>query len=61
VRDDGDGIDGAVAGAGIQGMRERALLVDGTLTLAARRDGGTVVRLDLALPSASADDDGGSL
>jgi two-component system, NarL family, sensor histidine kinase UhpB len=60
VRDDGDGIDGAVAGAGIQGMRERALLVNGAVTLSTRREGGTEVRLDVELPSAHATRDDGA-
>jgi two-component system, NarL family, sensor histidine kinase UhpB len=61
VSDDGDGIDGALPGAGIQGMRERALLVDGALTLLTRPAGGTEVRLDLELPPAPAPrDDGGT-
>jgi two-component system sensor histidine kinase UhpB len=38
MRDAGDG-------AGIRGMRERALLVGGHLTIAARVGGGTEVRL----------------
>ncbi|MCW2993718.1 MAG: hypothetical protein JWQ18_1213, partial [Conexibacter sp.] len=34
VRDDGDGVRGAPAGTGVQGMRERALLAGGTLDVA---------------------------
>ncbi|GLZ12041.1 histidine kinase [Actinomadura sp. NBRC 104425] len=45
VDDDGKGIDGAVEGAGIRGMRERALLVGGTLNLQNRPEGGTRVAL----------------
>jgi two-component system, NarL family, sensor histidine kinase UhpB len=45
VADDGYGMRGAAAGAGIHGMRERAKLVDGRLTIGARPDGGTEVRL----------------
>ncbi|MGW7672256.1 two-component system sensor histidine kinase UhpB [Streptomyces sp. 3212.3] len=45
IRDDGRGIDGAPEGAGISGMRERALLIGATLTLAPGPDGGTEVRL----------------
>jgi two-component system sensor histidine kinase UhpB len=47
VRDDGRGLDGAVAGHGIRGMRERAVLVGGRLTVADRRSGGVEVRLEL--------------
>lgn len=39
VRDDGRGISGAPEGAGISGMRERALLVGAGLSLDAARDG----------------------
>ena len=48
VRDDGRGIDAHEAngaGTGLAGMRERALLVGGDLTVAACEDGGTEVRL----------------
>lgn len=45
VRDDGRGINGAPEGAGISGMRERALLIGADLSLDAARDGGTEVRL----------------
>jgi two-component system sensor histidine kinase UhpB len=48
VRDDGCGIavqDANGAGTGLAGMRERALLIGGRLTIAAARDGGTEVRL----------------
>ncbi|WP_327420552.1 HAMP domain-containing sensor histidine kinase [Streptomyces sp. NBC_01230] len=45
VRDDGRGINGAPEGAGISGMRERALLIGADLSLDATRDGGTEVRL----------------
>jgi two-component system, NarL family, sensor histidine kinase UhpB len=47
VRDDGRGLNGAREGAGIRGMRERALLVGGNLTLQDGPTGGTVVRLDV--------------
>jgi two-component system sensor histidine kinase UhpB len=47
VLDDGSGLDGAEAGHGITGMRERALLVGGELRVADRRAGGVEVRLDL--------------
>jgi len=45
VADDGRGRQDLVAGAGIRGMRERALLVGGDLTIASSERGGTVVRL----------------
>jgi len=48
VRDDGKGIDGAVPGAGIAGMHERALLLDGTCDVRTHPEGGTEVRLRIA-------------
>ncbi|MGY5036398.1 HAMP domain-containing sensor histidine kinase [Streptomyces sp. 900116325] len=45
VRDDGRGINGAPEGAGISGMRERALLIGADVALDAARDGGTEVRM----------------
>ncbi|MFM9371965.1 HAMP domain-containing sensor histidine kinase [Streptomyces sp. Da 82-17] len=45
VRDDGRGIGGAAEGAGIRGMRERALLIGADLTVGPGPDGGTEVRL----------------
>ncbi|MFF9279606.1 sensor histidine kinase [Streptomyces griseosporeus] len=45
VRDDGRGVGDAPEGAGISGMRERALLVGATLTVVPAPDGGTDVRL----------------
>lgn len=47
VRDDGRGIDGAAPGAGIQGMRERALLLDATWDIGMAPGGGTLVRLEV--------------
>ena len=47
VEDDGRGTDGAAEGAGVRGMRERAVLVGGTLELAAAPGGGTSVTLRL--------------
>ncbi|MEE1819537.1 HAMP domain-containing sensor histidine kinase [Streptomyces sp. SP18ES09] len=46
VRDDGRGIGTAPEGAGLRGMRERALLIGAELTVGAGPDGGTEVRLD---------------
>jgi two-component system sensor histidine kinase UhpB len=45
VRDYGKGFDGARPGSGIRGMRERALLVGGDLTIETAGDGGGEVRL----------------
>ncbi|MFF2790851.1 ATP-binding protein [Streptomyces sp. NPDC058049] len=47
VRDDGHGIGPAGEGAGIQGMRERALLIGADLTIGSGPQGGTDVRLDV--------------
>jgi two-component system sensor histidine kinase UhpB len=49
VRDDGSGVDESdvAAGAGIAGMRERALLVGGRLSIERRPFGGTDVRLEV--------------
>jgi two-component system sensor histidine kinase UhpB len=45
VRDYGKGLDGARPGSGIRGMRERALLVGGDLTIETAAGGGGEVRL----------------
>jgi two-component system sensor histidine kinase UhpB len=50
VADDGAGRAGASEGTGLQGMRERALLVGGELAVSDGPDGGTTVRL--AVPRA---------
>ncbi|MCX4820151.1 HAMP domain-containing sensor histidine kinase [Streptomyces sp. NBC_01142] len=47
VRDNGRGIGQAAEGAGIQGMRERALLVGADLAIGPGPHGGTDVRLDV--------------
>lgn len=47
VDDDGRGIDGDGAGAGIQGMRERALLIGADFDIEGRAGRGTEVRLRL--------------
>jgi two-component system sensor histidine kinase UhpB len=47
IRDDGRGIADAPEGAGLRGMRERAVLVGGTLDLANAPGGGTTVTLTL--------------
>jgi two-component system sensor histidine kinase UhpB len=45
VGDDGRGMNGAAEGAGIRGMRERAILVGADLAIGAGQAGGTEVRL----------------
>jgi len=45
VRDFGRGLDGAVPGGGIRGMRERALLIGAHLSIRPGEDGGTEVTL----------------
>jgi two-component system sensor histidine kinase UhpB len=45
IRDDGIGIGLVREGAGIHGMRERALLIGAELTISPGRDGGTEVHL----------------
>lgn len=47
VCDDGCGLDGSEPGSGLQGMRERALLVGGDLSVRERSGGGTEVSLEL--------------
>ena len=49
VRDDGSGVPPGAEGDGIRGMRERALLVGGHLTLTTPSGGGTEVRLEVPL------------
>jgi two-component system sensor histidine kinase UhpB len=54
VRDDGRGLPpSANGGAGITGMRERALHIGGRLTVSSPQAGGTEVRLDIPLPEGS--------
>ncbi|MEU6077407.1 HAMP domain-containing sensor histidine kinase [Micromonospora sp. NPDC047074] len=45
IRDDGRGIGNAAEGAGVRGMRERALLIGAQLTVTSGAAGGTEVRL----------------
>jgi two-component system, NarL family, sensor histidine kinase UhpB len=45
IADDGRGLDGSAEGAGIRGMRERAILIGAHLTIGPPRAGGTEVRL----------------
>jgi two-component system sensor histidine kinase UhpB len=47
VTDDGRGMNGASEGAGIRGMRERAILIGADLTVGPSSAGGTEVRLVL--------------
>ncbi|WP_067828415.1 HAMP domain-containing sensor histidine kinase [Actinomadura kijaniata] len=49
VEDDGAGMGDAPEGAGIRGMRERALLVGGTLTLRPGNGGGTCLTLHVPI------------
>jgi two-component system sensor histidine kinase UhpB len=49
IADDGVGIRDAELASGIQGMQERALLVEGKLTIEPRVGGGTEIRL--AIPN----------
>ncbi|MBA0050556.1 HAMP domain-containing protein [Streptomyces sp. AJS327] len=53
VRDDGRGLGASGEGAGLRGMRERALLVGGELNVGTRRGGGTEVRLRVPLDHGS--------
>jgi two-component system sensor histidine kinase UhpB len=57
IRDDGRGIDGEAEGAGIRGMRERALLIGADLAVEPGPTGGTEVRL--VVPTARALERGG--
>ena len=49
VRDDGQGLKDAPEGAGILGMRERALLIGADLSLGPSPEGGTEVRLNVPI------------
>jgi two-component system sensor histidine kinase UhpB len=49
VADDGRGFDEHVDGTGIQGMRERAVLIGGQLTIDSRPGVGTQIRLEVDL------------
>ena len=55
MTDDGRGIGDGVEGAGIRGMRERALLVGAELRVGPHRDGGTEVRLRVPVREGSGD------
>jgi two-component system sensor histidine kinase UhpB len=47
ITDNGRGLNGAAEGAGIRGMRERAILIGADLTLGPAPAGGTEVRLTI--------------
>lgn len=47
VRDNGRGINGVQAGSGVKGMRERALLVGGRLTIRSETERGTELLLEV--------------
>jgi len=51
ITDDGRGRNGRPEGAGIRGMRERAMLVGATLTLGPHEEGGTDLRLFVPVPT----------
>lgn len=51
IHDNGRGIRGAPEGAGIRGMRERALLIGAELTIGPGTSGGTNVRLRVPAPT----------
>lgn len=51
VSDDGVGLADSVEGAGIRGMRERALLIGADFSISSDSDGGTEVRLDVPFPA----------
>ena len=56
VEDDGGGVDGAVAGAGIRGMRERAAMIGGRLAISTATIGGTAVELRVPRTGGMRDD-----
>lgn len=49
LTDDGVGLGESAQGAGIRGMRERAILIGADLTVVSPPTGGTVVRLDVSV------------
>jgi two-component system sensor histidine kinase UhpB len=51
VSDDGVGLADSLEGAGIRGMRERALLIGAEFSMRSNPDGGTEVRLDVPFPA----------
>lgn len=62
VQDDGRGIstdDGTLPGMGMLGMRERAMLIGGTLSVESPRGGGTTIRV--VFPRAALGQEGGDM
>ncbi|NEB68833.1 sensor histidine kinase, partial [Streptomyces fulvissimus] len=53
IRDDGRGLGDTPEGAGLRGMRERALLIGAELFLGPGPQGGTEVRLDVPVRNGS--------
>ena len=51
ISDDGSGMNGAAEGAGVRGMRERALLVGGSLRIDSPPSGGVDVLLHVPTPA----------
>jgi two-component system sensor histidine kinase UhpB len=51
ISDDGGGMNGAAEGAGVRGMRERAMLVGGSLRIDSPPDGGVDVLLHVPTPA----------
>jgi two-component system sensor histidine kinase UhpB len=56
VEDDGGGVGGAISGAGIRGMRERAAMIGGRLAISSATIGGTAVELRVPKTGAARDD-----
>ena len=56
IADDGRGFHPAGEGAGIRGMRERAILVAATLSIESAPGSGTLLRLAIPVPAASSAD-----
>jgi two-component system sensor histidine kinase UhpB len=50
ITDNGRGVGGRAEGAGMRGMRERAMLVEATLMVAADQEGGTELTLLVPVP-----------
>ncbi len=55
IADDGRGLGGQPEGAGIRGMRERALLVGATLSISPQQEGGTELLLVVPVPGRQRD------
>ena len=56
ITDNGRGVGGRTEGAGMRGMRERAMLVDATLTVTPHQEGGTELQLFVPVPGREDDD-----